>query len=865
MPEQASQARCHTWASNQAKTLSVLLVLVAGAFRAGAEPAPNIAGETVDQTARRTGYTPEEVRTLFPPIAQWGTFGVVPSPGQIAASYARDRFKAPPKPYVHPRIYFGPDELPDLRRRLAQTTVGKTRMGLIRGRLLQFHSDRTIWEKDLPYLNIRKHPEVRDKWLARGRIIGRGASGYHGPWLGGLLDELAGGTVPAELEKVWNDGIGKPRYYLMHLLPFEAFRCLIDRDETSGRRVAAALTTVAMRWAKELPRLNKQPDWQRFYQNIQSQSMGLTYDWAYGFMTDEQRKTVRGVIAALTRGRTYIGLDHVPAFPGNTSNWNIIHANLLPMVLSIEGEDGYDPAVYKRIVEGLRKWVYVASGPAGAPFEGLKKSQYAPKWLLPLAGRGEALLGTQYCKNHVRKFFLHVMAPWGGEFVCETGIDTISPGADTFKYAHPSDPVLDVLYGHTVRECFDPAAEPQWLNVRTSYPPLYEALIVADDPAGVIDGTYDWDKAFDGLLVHLRKTGEPLSYYSDYRGLMTARSAWDRNATMLYFEPRNVPGGHTRASRNDFVVAALGRQWSNRPFAVEATSEFQSVILIDGKGQGKPGGRCPAGRTVALADNPTATFAAADAAWAYGHVLVSVDHKQARPVPHSPNNSRLVPSRLPWMDRPWSVLPNWATGRKPAPRVSGQPPSDPMGHGYWAPYNPVKYAYRTCGLVRGKHPYVLVVDDVGKDDAEHLYAWQMQIVDDLSVAKALTAGGLDMTLADDTDRRCLVRVLQAGDKPLDADLLKTAGLDTYTYDYRGKAKSHNRLLVPVRAKVGLFKTLIFPYRKGAAAPQTTWNAARTTLTVKLEDQTDTFTFTPAPDGRSGITMTRNGKSVMAVK
>ena len=69
-----------------------------------------------------------------------------------------------------------------------------------------------------------------------------------------------------------------------------------------------------------------------------------------------------------------------------------------------------------------------------------------------------------------------------------------------------------------------------------------------------------------------------------------------------------APGGHTRASRNGFVVCDLGRAWSTRPMAVEATSEFQSVVLIDGKGQGKRGGRCPAGRTVALADAPQAPF-----------------------------------------------------------------------------------------------------------------------------------------------------------------------------------------------------------------------------------------------------------------
>ena len=98
-------------------------------------------------------------------------------------------------------------------------------------------------------------------------------------------------------------------------------------------------------------------------------------------MTDAQRSTVRKCIAGILKNKAYISLDHVPAFPGNTSNWDMIHANMLPMALSIEGEEGCDPAVYKRMVTGLKKWVYIAAGPNGAPFEGLNKSFYGARWL----------------------------------------------------------------------------------------------------------------------------------------------------------------------------------------------------------------------------------------------------------------------------------------------------------------------------------------------------------------------------------------------------------------------------------------------------------------------------------------------------
>jgi hypothetical protein len=52
----------------------------------------------------------------------------------------------------------------------------------------------------------------------------------------------------------------------------------------------------------------------------------------------------------------------------------------------------------------------------------------------------------------------------------------------------------------------------------------------------------------------------------------------------------------------------------------------------------------------------------------------------------------------------------------------------------------VKYAYRTAGLVRGKHPYVLVVDDIRKDDQTHEYEWLMQVPDDLELDAVMTSG-----------------------------------------------------------------------------------------------------------------------------
>jgi hypothetical protein len=635
------------------------------------------------------------------------------------------------------------------------------------------------------------------------------------------------------------------------LLPYEAFRCLIEEDEAGGRRVAAALTTICRLFSEHNEQWTKTDNWQSIYQILSSDAIGLTYDWAYNLMTDQQRKEVRGFIATITQGKQFLGLDQVPAFPGNTSNWIIIHMNLLPLVLSIEGEEGYDALVYERCLEGMRKWVYVASGPDGAPFEGMNKSTYAPQWLLPLAKRGADFIGSEWSKNHVRRFQLGVMLPWGRDFVYETGIG--SPRDMTaFKYAHPNDPFVDLIYAGTVLPLLEHDAQPTWTNIRTTYAPWWPKVVINDDPLGCDGDKYDFDVRFDSVMATLREQDEPLTYYSDYRGLMTTRTGWGRDEVFLYFEPRNVPGGHTRDSRNEFVLAAHGRLWATRTTAVEDSSELHSVLLIDGEGQGH---QCPQGKTVAMVDEPLATFCVGDARWAYSHAAGS---DADSPVKVTPNNSRLHPSPLPWMDKPWNFLPAWNTGMTGAGR-----------HGHWRDHNPVQYAYRTAGLVRGEHPYALIIDDYRKDDGRHLYQWLMQVPEDVKiVSRSIGTPGqdtvLDLVLGEkEGNRRLLLRVLATGAEPSEARLVQTeATLESYEEHDRGHVTTYQRISLPLKSVSGHFIILLYPQRKGHPMPVTVWNRDRTQVTITIGDQEDIVTFAKAESGRTTLRTTRNGKDIV---
>ena len=120
------------------------------------------------------------------------------------------------------------------------------------------------------------------------------------------------------------------------------------------------------------------------------------------------------------------------------------------------------------------------------------------------------------------------MLPWGREFVYETGIGSPRDMA-AFKYAHPNDPVVDLIYAGAALPLLEPDAEPQWKNIRTTYAPWWPKVIINDDPLGSDGDTYDFAVRFDSVMDMLCEQDEPLTYYSDYRGLMTTRTGWGRD------------------------------------------------------------------------------------------------------------------------------------------------------------------------------------------------------------------------------------------------------------------------------------------------------------------------------------------------
>jgi hypothetical protein len=213
------------------------------------------------------------------------------------------------------------------------------------------------------------------------------------------------------------------------------------------------------------------------------------------------------------------------------------------------------------------------------------------------------------------------------------------------------------------------------------------------------------------------------------------------------------------------------------------------------------------------------------------------------------------------MDKPWNFLPAWNTGMKDGGR-----------HGHWREHNPVQYAYRSAGLVRGEHPYALIVDDYRKDDREHLYQWLMQIPNDVHIVdQSVGTPGqdkvLDLILGEkEGNRRLLLRVLAAGAEPSAAKLVQIeAKLESYDQERRGNVTTYQRISLPLRSVRGHFIVLLYPHRQGASLPTTAWTQDSTRLKVAWLDQTDEYRLSAGGDGRTRLVLRRQKVGELSVR
>jgi hypothetical protein len=716
-----------------------------------------------------------------------------------------------------------------------------------------------------------------------------------GAWENDLYNKLAAGDSAGALVLL-KKGL-KPTYPAGHYQPeiayalvMEAFDAMVSDDKVKGQKVGAALATYASLAAPMLDDALAQPladdvwrvktagpstgnwtDSQGLREIIAYHNLGYAYDFAYNFMTDAQRDQVRSVIAKATYGRLWLGAR----LPHHFRNWNWCAVGLgQPLLaLAIEGEKGYDPRVYKMGVQIAQDYLTYAITSRGVSTEAVGYTQFGFVWATPFivaaSRRGDMLIANSHLRA-MPDWYLQTMQPYGGEWQSHGDGADVGPAIWNlmmYRYFYPNDPKVDFIWQNYVQ-----------MMKGKPYADRYhiiEPLIWATDgPAQPVDYA-------SGSKLNL-----PLALFDPTRSSLMARSAWAPDATALEFECRtdSVGASHEHADRGVFTFAALGRLWARENFRSPETKHHNG-ITIDGKGQGFwPG----PGRWLGLDDKGWALVAACNekpaydswwpkeittepadfirfqySRWAsYGDVA-KVFHQNYDGQPMEKDT------------RP-SVVAHWTGFTQGDPRM--------WDEDTWPvrlPFNPVQRAFRTVAFVRSDRPYAMFVDDIQKDAAEHLYEWSMITGPNTDVA---AINGNDITLCDATeprdetgevkpkkgDRELLVRVLEMADpaKPQDYTTKPSIRLESFerkdTFEPNGRTFGlDRRLVIPSRSAAPNYKILLFPMHAGEALPVTTWNADKTQLSVEFEKQKDSFSFTKDPDGRTLVTVKRDGQPDVA--
>ena len=742
-----------------------------------------------------------------------------------------------PAPGVHPRMFFSPEDLPALRKRLKETRSG-----------------REAWKNVLSYsyaLRNEYNPKAdyAQPDLMNGAYGNRGRVPLHSFNMVGKHEDfyakLAAGQKP---DKEFGS--------LPNLFSVEALRCLVEDDAKGARKLAKA-TLTALRFAQAKLPPAKPGEHPAAYGRLEESSLGMIYDFIYNWMTPEQRQTLRDeLVNASAYWTNYGTFNNAEA---SRSNWTTFSYNVFDL-MAIEGEPGYNDLKYRGMYRGYRNFYTYSIFNSGAVFEGEGKQlmgldaavvfdRVAPQYKYPLLSSHPA--PRLFYDNAVMASMLPTRDAFASFDMCggiKSGLTTPSD-VIVAHYLYPTDKKIDLLYRSMFGDEYYGLPSDFWLVNK----PVICALFATD---------HDPNNTFESLQI-------PNTFFCGQRAMMLTRSSWDKEATFLTFHVRGASGGHPYCDRNGIMLTGKGRPWITVPYdggqgfgwACD-TVQFEGFNITN----------TSPGRMVDFVDTPQASFAVGDAKYCWDWKHFDIDKTKAgapltrkavaqqdydlpgdlggKLVEQSFNDFAYTKVPTVEFSTPLKYLNGWSTedGRL-----------QPVARGV---YLPVQKALRTAGIVRGPRPYVLIVDDIQRNALPTGYDWNLTMMDDLARMTTPPAGAQadDIILAgkkslakDGTlpknEPALLIRVLDAKGRPVTK---------------LGLREKLNILTISTVAVEPAFKVLLYPFRNGEPLPTTQWDAQHAGVSVDFPDQHDRLQFTPAASGKTDLSVSRDGKQIAAV-
>lgn len=764
---------------------------------------------------------------------------------------------------IHPRIFTSPAEFPEARKRLENTKLGKMMVACANTQNKEMREGKGKFGKVYAQ-------------LLQGGITAEEVKQYSTDFVNQL-------TVQAYLAQLYNDKALFDQSAAVAANYIASYDHYLDGIETvAGDELEIKQ---GLYWFGLLPRL---------------------YDFTAAGMKKSDRDVYLNMVAKNLKGKYLHGMD----LPPHWVRWNHMAMSLsFPLSLySVENEISVDKRLLDRSRDLAENYFTYQFSSEGMSTEAMcytiGQAESYNGFLAAMARRGDK---NFFVHPHFRKFvdwaiYSMSVQPDGLWFTSgDTGSRTQLQWTImlVYKYFFPKDAKVDYVFSNTF---------PQSI----SKVPDVIAYVYAADP----DKTKE---AYDGVPP----VDMPLTYFVPMRGSFTTRTNWGKQALKFGMDgrPDTYFVSHDHSDRGAFTLSGGGREWVVDGFRSTQT-QYHSAITIDGRGQGYFA--TPAS-WIDYTDKKEATFGVIDTKYCYDWMWLKspvADMMLGREVSDRFKNGVYAETAKKLAVYYPGEKPERDPLRKVSEMYSGNLQSNPL---YWQEDSwpmrlknfPVEYSFRTAGLVKGKHSYALIVDDLKKDNQERLYEWNLpmpmdvelvtikQLADVEMQTSTLTLGfnkisGLrkagdydiilgdkrmkrDNRLVDNTaggewvsgrylpsknDPQLLVRVLDKTIAPRPnlepnprlevLENIKSEDMHQFYLRTMGPIK---RLVIPSRGDVSKFKVLLFPYLQGEELPETEWNSDRTQLTVSWSDQKDEFTFKTGEDKRSRVKLVRDGKVI----
>lgn len=873
--------------------LFVLLLLSSFSARAATDTAETLADPDAlraalprlsDLASWKDYATPEQVKLFDGPATKWPTVDLASY--DLRGFDAKTLGSALPPAGVHPRLLFSPEDVPAVAARLASSKRGQQVLINTQAAL-----DRTLWNPQSDEGKIfhkLANGDVADlRWPeAEGAAPGLTSEHFFAGWKKSLRDTPHAGYFP-------------------YLLAAAAFDCLLRDDAVRGRQVAAAIAAYYKLREPLIDRLNTdyndqgiapKDNWRPMHQLVAADNLAWAYDCAHKWMTEAERADMRRVISKATAGKRSYGMAAPTRW--RDTNWVGWDLSFFLVAMSIEGEEGFDPAIYNAARETAQAYLDWGISDKGVIFETNGKNgaglHYALLALHVLARHGDNLFGHPHLRR-LAAAQCEMVVPAGGANVSNGTWGGNAPFGTDLASAlasyYPADPCADWLLrqGEPDLAEWDLAAyRKKWSDFSKPLPQLWIGFPLA--VPGVLFDVADWKGARrpDGSIAEAWERGSlglDTTFVDEQHGLLAARSGSEKDALFLHFEARpDLRGvGHQHHDSGHFYLAALGEMWAIEAGPKNSFSPDHNTVQIDGKGHSDVG-HAPRVEWTGSTATADAVAASADLANAYAFGWCSPMHDTWGAPGRRDGTWKLEPDTSPELvayykgtqnvkTRLWSnhyFERNWG----PVMRIAARP---------------VRYAHRLAALVRGPQPYAIISDTRNLDGAEHTYDWLMQLPEGVRIAPVYAKTEVPSVLLTRAPATGAWGRSAAGDAPpagspallvclLDEEPPQPANLPPNTVESQklpirleqfaaseraGNKPSSTRLVITKQAIDPAFKVLLIPLRIGdGSLPKVTWSARDGVATVEGKNGRDVLRFSAAPDGKQSLQVERNGKELL---